>query len=364
MAAPAGSAATPAPAAAGAPETSGDEVHPEVLLWSCPEMYVYQIPPLKSESGHRANDWDVNKWLWTGKLCVYAIGNVMQVRLLDATGGGLFAMCPVTEPSSKAIDPVVDSSRYFVLRIDDGKGRHAFIGMGFRDRDDSYNFNATLQDHWCVVCPHATGVARRTASPSQPLDGRASYPGAGRVWHGRRRRIRSERRQSCGRPRSRCETCPSKMARRSTSRSTCQRARGGSTLARRLDQASGFRLRLALACFLRRQAVACRHPSRVALLPHLFPQTRQLQRVQGREARQSRVPQTSVGRQQAHRPAHLATPTLATLRRPAPRPVLTTLLVTLRPHEWGPIYATHLPTASDMGNVKLLQVRPRRLPIS
>ena len=50
--------------------------------------------------------------------------------------------------ADKAIDPVVDSRRYYVLRIDDGKGHHAFIGMGFRDRDDAYNFNATMQDHW------------------------------------------------------------------------------------------------------------------------------------------------------------------------------------------------------------------------
>ena len=30
------------------------------LLWTCKEAYVYKIPPLKNESGHRANDWDVN----------------------------------------------------------------------------------------------------------------------------------------------------------------------------------------------------------------------------------------------------------------------------------------------------------------
>jgi len=79
---------------------------------------------------------------------VTAKGNVLNVLLVDATTGELFATCPVTEPGSKAVDPVVDSSRYFVLRIDDGKGRHAFIGMGFRDRNFSYDFNATLQDHW------------------------------------------------------------------------------------------------------------------------------------------------------------------------------------------------------------------------
>jgi len=120
----------------------------ESTLWTCKECYVYQIPPLKNESGHRANDWDVNKWLWSGKLVVVALGETVQVRLVDSDAGSLFAVCPMDSPTSKAIDPVVDSSRYFVLRVDDGKGRHAFLGLGFRDRSDSYDFNATLQDHW------------------------------------------------------------------------------------------------------------------------------------------------------------------------------------------------------------------------
>ena len=116
------------------PAMAEDDSEVESLLWTCKECYVYQIPPLKNESGHRANDWDVNKWLWSGTIKVTSRGNVLYVLLVDSTTGELFATCPVTEPGSKAIDPVVDSSRYFVLRIDDGKGRHAFIGMGFRDR--------------------------------------------------------------------------------------------------------------------------------------------------------------------------------------------------------------------------------------
>mmetsp|Transcript_62772 Transcript_62772/g.104487 ORF Transcript_62772/g.104487 Transcript_62772/m.104487 type:complete len:273 (+) Transcript_62772:62-880(+) len=139
---------TPADAPHVTCESSMEASDAEQLLWTCAECFVYQIPPLKNESGHRANDWDVNKWLWSGKLMVVALGTTVEVRLLDSTSGDLFACCPVTAPNSKAIDPVVDSSRYFVLRIDDGKGRHAFIGMGFRDRSDSYDFNATLQDHW------------------------------------------------------------------------------------------------------------------------------------------------------------------------------------------------------------------------
>ena len=34
-----------------------------VCLFSCRECYVYQIPPASSASGHRANDWNVDKWL-------------------------------------------------------------------------------------------------------------------------------------------------------------------------------------------------------------------------------------------------------------------------------------------------------------
>lgn len=112
-------------------------------------------------SGHRANDWDVNKWLWQGQLKVQAQGSVLSVLLVDSKSGELFATCPATEPHSKAIDPVVDSSRYFVLRIDDGKGRHAFIGMGFRDRSEAYDFNATVQDHWNGVKRQAEADAMR-----------------------------------------------------------------------------------------------------------------------------------------------------------------------------------------------------------
>ena len=111
------------------------------------ECYVYQIPPLKNESGHRANDWDVNKWLWEGALKLTAKGATLYIILHDPNSGELFATCPVTAPGNGAVDQVIDSSLYFALRIDDGKGRHAFVGMGFRDRAHAYDFNATMQDH-------------------------------------------------------------------------------------------------------------------------------------------------------------------------------------------------------------------------
>ena len=162
-----------APAGASEPpivsEDSGPLDDHEVTLWTCKEMYVYQIPPLKSESGHRANDWNVDKWLWSGRLRVVSCGALLKVILEDATSGELFATCPCKDPHSKAVDPVVDSSRYFVLRIESGDGKHAFIGMGFRDRNESYDFNATLQDHWRSVEREKEAAELEAKLAAQPL---------------------------------------------------------------------------------------------------------------------------------------------------------------------------------------------------
>lgn len=62
--------------------------------------------------------------------------------------GELFAQAPVDEFPGIAVETVSDSSRYFVLRIQDDNGRSAFIGIGFGDRGDAFDFNVALQDHF------------------------------------------------------------------------------------------------------------------------------------------------------------------------------------------------------------------------
>ena len=56
-----------------------------------------------------------------------------------------------SNPSHKIehwVNPVVDSSRYFAVRIKDSKtGREAFIGVGFRERTDATNFRMSIEDY-------------------------------------------------------------------------------------------------------------------------------------------------------------------------------------------------------------------------
>lgn len=58
-------------------------------------------------------------------------GAALNIKLEDKISGALFANCPVEAYPGVAIEPVSDSSRYFVLRIQDDNGRSAFIGVGF-----------------------------------------------------------------------------------------------------------------------------------------------------------------------------------------------------------------------------------------
>ncbi|KAL5491211.1 hypothetical protein EMCRGX_G016457 [Ephydatia muelleri] len=112
------------------------------------DVFIYQIPPRASNRAVRAADWDLPNPQWKGRLKVVAKGDKCFIKLEDKITGELFAQCPVDAFPGLAVEPVSDSSRYFVLRLEDSTGRHAFVGLGFEDRGDSFDFNVALQDHF------------------------------------------------------------------------------------------------------------------------------------------------------------------------------------------------------------------------
>ncbi|NXM85987.1 NECP2 protein, partial [Oenanthe oenanthe] len=145
----------------------------ESVLCVKPAVLVYRLPPRASNRGYRAAEWQLDQPAWSGRLRITAKGSTAFIKLEDKTSGEegpaglrapcgrarphqapsrfpgeLFAQAPVEQFPGIAVEGVTDSSRYFVIRIEDGNGRRAFIGVGFVDRGDAFDFNVALQDHF------------------------------------------------------------------------------------------------------------------------------------------------------------------------------------------------------------------------
>lgn len=61
----------------------------------------------------------------------------------------IFAVCPIRHSKNNignGVDRCIDSSRYFVLNIQNKMGRRMQIGLAFNERNDAFDFNTALED--------------------------------------------------------------------------------------------------------------------------------------------------------------------------------------------------------------------------
>uniref|UniRef100_A0A2K5D0H0 NECAP PHear domain-containing protein n=1 Tax=Aotus nancymaae TaxID=37293 RepID=A0A2K5D0H0_AOTNA len=135
----------------------------ESVLCAKPDAHVYRIPPRATNRGCRAAVWPAED---------HCKGQMAYVKLEDRTSGELFARAPVDQFPRTAVESVTDSSRYFVIRTEDGNGQWAFIGIGLGDRGDAFDFNIALQDHFKWVkqqCEFAKQAQNPDQSPKLDL---------------------------------------------------------------------------------------------------------------------------------------------------------------------------------------------------
>ena len=146
-----------------------DDQQYESIVLIKPEVNVYVIPPRQSTTRkHRAADWKLDTPNFLCRLKIVTKADRCLIRLEDRNTGAHFATCPVETYPSIAVENVEDSTRYFVIRVQNDQGQQAFLGVGFADRSDSFDFNVALQDHFKHV------KQTETLSNQTPID--ASTP--------------------------------------------------------------------------------------------------------------------------------------------------------------------------------------------
>ncbi|KAL9185002.1 hypothetical protein ACHAXT_002779 [Thalassiosira profunda] len=141
--------ASPIMTAADQPQAP-DEVVERVRL-KVPNAHVFKLPPKPSAGGWRGAEW--RDKVWQGTLKVVERGEETAVLLVDSKEEkNIFAVCPIRHNLDgktnvgNGVDRCIDSSRYFVLRIQNAQGRHLFIGLAFNERNDAFDFNTALED--------------------------------------------------------------------------------------------------------------------------------------------------------------------------------------------------------------------------
>lgn len=126
-----------------------DEIYDSVLF-ICSKVAVYQVPPLTGK-GFKTDSWGpLAQPIFSGRLRVLQSFNTSddsstcEIRIEDPQTGELFAAAPYI--GEHAVERAQDSARYYQLRVVHEK-RVAYLGIGFEERETSFDFQVALADY-------------------------------------------------------------------------------------------------------------------------------------------------------------------------------------------------------------------------
>lgn len=97
----------------------------------------------------------------------------------------LFSRCKEIKPQESItpfVDGVIDSSRYYVLRIKDpASSRTTLLGVGFREREVAFDFKQALNDYVRYVDRMAAAKAMHLQAENAPGHGPEASDGDNEV---------------------------------------------------------------------------------------------------------------------------------------------------------------------------------------
>ncbi|GAV88096.1 DUF1681 domain-containing protein [Cephalotus follicularis] len=128
--------------------TLEDEESMEHTLLVVREESVYKIPPRSTSGGYKCGESLQSDKIQSGRVQVVSCGERCEIRLEDPNFGEQFTACFMKPGQCEAaVESVLRSCRYFMLRIKGGSGKHPFIGLGFAESNEALDFNVALLDH-------------------------------------------------------------------------------------------------------------------------------------------------------------------------------------------------------------------------
>ncbi|GKT18721.1 adaptin ear-binding coat-associated protein 1 NECAP-1 [Aduncisulcus paluster] len=119
----------------------------EINLSSASDVKAFRIPPVEEGEGFYCSSWRKEDCLFYGTQNMVDQEGKYLLCKLSKSDGSLFSSFPILSPSH--IEKAIDSSRYFRVTLENPEtGQTAFLGLGFHRREDSFDFNMTVQDYF------------------------------------------------------------------------------------------------------------------------------------------------------------------------------------------------------------------------